>query len=607
MITGASSGIGEATARLLARRGWRCCSSRGARRSPRPAAEPGSASSRSATSPTAKRSTDDRPDSRTHPSVHLLVNGAGILVRGDFVEAPLDLIERALVVNYLGGVWLTHGLLPGLREAARTSGRSHIATIASTAGAIVFTPAAPYSASKFAQVAFSRSLRASLRGTGIEVHTIMPGFVTTPGFPHPKIFSTPLGRPFVIGPERVAKKVISAVERGKAELIVPWFPYGLGAMAQAVLPRTTARVLKQFDYPRPRLTSPPRDAALPATAELAADASCDGHRRRRCGRGGVDHVKDATTALEQKVVEQASVTSERLGPDPARAGSDVTVGERREVAAHVRHCGAVDGGTPDLDAPGPPVPAGEMPRPGIPDQLPRVAQPNAGAAVPLAMKRRHRVRAGPHLTIHAWGEVDAEEGERRIRHRVDEPVHESPSAGGELEVVAAERCNAISPLVERRSVSANRSDCTPVQTTTFSAAIAYTRSELHDALPGAGLDTRHRAAEEHLATAAADVVRKGDRYPLVVDDPGLRVVDRPNAGNVRFDPLISSGPRSRSPESPLLRPRLASSSRRGISVSSSATTSFPGSPIRECHALRRREMRSSRPSRQSSAFNEPGG
>jgi short-subunit dehydrogenase len=184
-----------------------------------------------------------------HEAVDLLVNSAGILVRGSFVDAPLDEIERALVVNYLGCVWVTRGLLDGLREAARANGRSHIATIASTAGVIVFTPGAPYSASKFAQVAFSRSLRASLRGTGVEVHTIMPGFVTTPGFPHPKIFATPLGRPFVIGPERVARKVLSAVERGKAELIVPWFPYGIGAMAQAVLPRTTARVLKQFDYP----------------------------------------------------------------------------------------------------------------------------------------------------------------------------------------------------------------------------------------------------------------------------------------------------------------------------------------------------------------------
>ena len=51
------------------------------------------------------------------------------------------------------------------------------------------------------------------------------------------------------GPERVAAKVLSAVERGKAEMVVPWFPYGLGAMAQAIVPTITARVLKHFDYP----------------------------------------------------------------------------------------------------------------------------------------------------------------------------------------------------------------------------------------------------------------------------------------------------------------------------------------------------------------------
>ena len=164
------------------------------------------------------------------------MNSAGILARGSFVDAPLELIERALVVNYLGCVWMTRGLLHGIREAARTSGRAHVATIASIGGTIVFTPAAPYSASKHAQVAFSRSLRASLRGSGVEVHTILPGFVTTPGFPHPKIFSTPLGRPFVVGPERVAAKVLSAIERGKAEAVVPWFPYRLGSMAQAIAP-----------------------------------------------------------------------------------------------------------------------------------------------------------------------------------------------------------------------------------------------------------------------------------------------------------------------------------------------------------------------------------
>ncbi len=112
----------------------------------------------------------------------------------------------------------------------------------------MFTPAAPYSASKHAQVAFSRSLRAALLDSGIEVHTILPGFVTTPGFPHPRILSTPLGKPFVLGPERVAREVLSAVERGKAEVVVPWFPYRLGAIAQAILPTLTARVLKHAHY-----------------------------------------------------------------------------------------------------------------------------------------------------------------------------------------------------------------------------------------------------------------------------------------------------------------------------------------------------------------------
>ena len=252
VVTGASSGIGQETARLLARQGWQCVLV--ARREDelqRLASELGGqteieicdVADREAVAATTARILE------RHPAVDLLVNSAGILVRGSFVEAPVDEIERALVVNYLGCVWVTRGLLDGLREAARTKGRSHIATIASTAGAIVFTPAAPYSASKYAQVAFSRSLRASLHGTGVEVHTIMPGFVTTPGFPHPKILATPFGRPFLLGPERVAKNIVSAIERGKAELIVPWFPYGLGAMAQAVLPRTTARVLKHFDYP----------------------------------------------------------------------------------------------------------------------------------------------------------------------------------------------------------------------------------------------------------------------------------------------------------------------------------------------------------------------
>ncbi len=249
VVTGASSGIGEATTRLLAERGWHCVLV--ARREEVLRSLAAETGGEIEVCDVGDRAAVRRTTSRIlarHPSVDLLVNSAGFLAQGTFVDAPLELVERALAVNYLGGVWTTRGLLDGLREAVRARGRAHVVTIASIGGAIVFSPAAPYSASKHAQVAFSRSLRAALHGTGIEVHTIMPGFVTTPGFPHPKVFATRLGRRFVVGPERVATEVLAAVEHGKPEVVIPWFPYGLGAIAQALAPTLTARVLRRADY-----------------------------------------------------------------------------------------------------------------------------------------------------------------------------------------------------------------------------------------------------------------------------------------------------------------------------------------------------------------------
>jgi NAD(P)-dependent dehydrogenase (short-subunit alcohol dehydrogenase family) len=250
VVTGASSGIGEATARLLATRGWRCVLV--ARREPvlhEIAGEIGAdVEACDVSDRAAVRAMADRVLAR-HPSVHLVVNGAGVLVRGSFADVEPALVERVLAINYLGGVRVTRGLMPGLRRAARATGEAHVVDIASIGGTIVFTPAAPYSASKHAQVAYSRSLRAALHGTGIQVHTVLPGFVTTPGFPHPTVFSSRLGRRFVVGPERVAAELLAAVEQGKAEVVVPWFPYRLGAVAQALWPTLTTRVLRDADYP----------------------------------------------------------------------------------------------------------------------------------------------------------------------------------------------------------------------------------------------------------------------------------------------------------------------------------------------------------------------
>jgi short-subunit dehydrogenase len=249
VVTGASSGIGEATARLLAERGWHCVVL--ARRADRLDALAREIGGEHEACDVSDRSAVDAAAARIverHPSVGLLVNNAGFLARGTFVDVDLALVEQSVRVNYLGGVWMTRALLPALRAAAAEGG-AHVVNVGSIGGTIAFAPAGAYSASKHAQVAFSRSLRAALHGTGIDVHTILPGFVTTEGFPHPVVFRTRLGRRFVVGPEATARAVVSAVERGRREVVVPWFPYRLGAIAQALFPTLTARVLSSAEYP----------------------------------------------------------------------------------------------------------------------------------------------------------------------------------------------------------------------------------------------------------------------------------------------------------------------------------------------------------------------
>ena len=248
VVTGASSGIGEAIARALAQKGWWCVLV--ARREDRLRAladeiggevELCDVADRDAVAALAARVLE------RHPAVHLLVNNAGIPARGNFLKIDLDRVRRVIEVNYLGGVWCTRALMPGL-EAAAKEGGAHVVNLVSIAGTAAFAPAGAYAASKHAQLAFSRSLAAALRGSGIRVHTVLPGFVETEGFPQKGVLSSPLLAMFVIQPPRVAKAVVDAVEKGKAEVTVPWFPYRLIAIAQAVMPRVVGRFSGLSDY-----------------------------------------------------------------------------------------------------------------------------------------------------------------------------------------------------------------------------------------------------------------------------------------------------------------------------------------------------------------------
>lgn len=247
MVTGASAGIGEATARELSKRGWHCVLL--ARRADRLEALAAEIGGEWEVCDVRDRAQVDEVAARVlarHPAVALLVNNAGVPGRGTFVSTSPETIERVLETNYLGGVWCSRAFLPGLRAAAP---RAHVVNVVSIAGTIAFAPAGPYAAAKHAQLAFSRSLAATLRADGIQVHSVLPGFVETEGFKPRTTLTSSLVRRFVIESEDVARSIADAVEKGKRrEITIPWFPYRFVSLFQALFPGALARMVGRYGY-----------------------------------------------------------------------------------------------------------------------------------------------------------------------------------------------------------------------------------------------------------------------------------------------------------------------------------------------------------------------
>jgi uncharacterized protein len=116
-----------------------------------------------------------------------------------------------------------------------------VVNVVSVAGTIAAGSSGPYTASKHAQLAFSRSVAAELAPRGIHVLSVNPGPVATAGFPQRRLLRSRWSRHAVIGPDRVADAIVRGLGRGRAEIFVP-APLRLAAAVQALAPVSAVRL-----------------------------------------------------------------------------------------------------------------------------------------------------------------------------------------------------------------------------------------------------------------------------------------------------------------------------------------------------------------------------
>ena len=242
LVTGASSGIGEATARRLAREpGAELILV--ARREERLLALAESLPCEASWLAVDLTEPDAPEQVRAHVAgrggrLTLLVNNAGAAWRGSFAETGYANVQRHMELNFDAVVRLTEALLPLLRESAPSA----VVNVASTAGRVSRAGTGAYSASKFALVGWTDSLYAEERPCGVHVGMVLPGYIATEGFPATELREKALTRWAVSTPEKVAEAIVDAGLRGRAERYVPR-PYVLAAVARVLAPGLVRRVL----------------------------------------------------------------------------------------------------------------------------------------------------------------------------------------------------------------------------------------------------------------------------------------------------------------------------------------------------------------------------
>jgi short-subunit dehydrogenase len=225
IITGASSGIGAAVARELARRGWfvvllarraDLLDSLAKELQPDAVAVACDVTDREAVKRVAT----------AHGPFDLAVANAGISVPTYATQFNAADAESIIRVNVLGMFYLFDAVIPAMLE--RHSGR--FAGVASIAGLRGLPSSSVYSASKAAMQAFLEASRAELSASGVGITTINPGYVDTP-----IVAKYQSKLPFLVPVDRAAKIIVDGLESGKREIEFP-LPMSLLMRAVRLLP-----------------------------------------------------------------------------------------------------------------------------------------------------------------------------------------------------------------------------------------------------------------------------------------------------------------------------------------------------------------------------------
>ena len=156
----------------------------------------------------------------TFPQVDVLINNAGFVIYGKVEELSIEDVESQMKTNYFGTIYCTKLFLPHFLK--QNSG--HIVNVASVGGSFGVPGIATYCATKFALLGFSEGLYHELHETNVGVTVVSPIMVRTNLFDHPSFKNfTKFATGISLSADTVAKAIIKASNSSRLEIVVPSF------------------------------------------------------------------------------------------------------------------------------------------------------------------------------------------------------------------------------------------------------------------------------------------------------------------------------------------------------------------------------------------------